>query len=809
MTGMAKLLGLVLAALLCIACSRVEGGSGVGLLKGKKPDQSVGFQRPHVLTDGAAAKAGDPWNSQLSSTFGPGGSARWDLGEVRTLRSAYVQGDNNDEYVISVSEDGESWTELWRAQPTGGRGLQSRSVGDLEARARYVRLSAGRGDSSFAVSELAVLEDAAPPADSAFRIKRGMPITEVHRSAILLFGLALVLFVVVAQRGSRWLTLAALVLPIVAGWRLFESFQLAWPVGQREISMVRATAAFVALAALAREAFASRRFPASRPAVIGTLGVAAVLAMAGFFNLGYPQFWDAKNARPNVVHNHDMRVYYPVAKYFRELHFDGVYLASVAAYVDDQPAQTLDNLAHVQIRDLRTHHMRRVGEVKHEIEAVRTRFTPERWQSFVEDMRYFRETMGDRGYLDSLTDHGGNATPVWIAIGHLIFAKTTATNTTLILTGLLDPLLLLVAFLAIWRTFGVRTMLVSMAVFGANDFYMFGSNWAFATLRHDWMVYLALGACALKREKWMLGGALLALAAMIRAFPAFALIGAAMPTGWWLYQHWRAHKRLPKLAELRVAQAPILKIALGAILCVAAFFLFSSALFSVGTWGEWLQKVSILDRDPHTNHVSLRGLVAGNDAMHMNTLNARMPLFVALAATFSGLIIAATRGKSPARAAMLGTLLIPIAFNPANYYIHFIFVLPLLAIEKSRAERAHEHASPIALRDFLIWAILLGVCVLQYWTVLIQDWGLHFQLATVILFAGVAALLIVIVAFDWRALRAEELGSGAQLALPFDAVPAVEPAAPAGAEPAKQDEAAPEQPETVADSDSPARASSR
>jgi hypothetical protein len=331
------------------------------------------------------------------------------------------------------------------------------------------------------------------------------------------------------------------------------------------------------------------------------------------------------------------------------------------------------------------------------------------------------------------------------------------------------------------------------------------------------MVYLALGACLLKKEKWMLGGALLALAAMIRAFPAFALIGAAMPTGWWLYEHWRTNQRLPKLAEFRAAQEPILRIALGAILCVAVFFLFSSALFSVGTWGEWLQKVSILDRDPHTNHVSLRGLVAGNDAMHMNTLNARMPLFIALAATFAGLIIAATRGKSHARAAMLGTLLIPIAFNPANYYIHFIFVLPLLAIEKSRAERADEHEPPIALRDFLLWAILLGVCVLQYWTVLIQGWELHFQLATVILFSGVAVLLIVMVAFDWRALKAVEVASQAQLALPFEKAPEAEPAAAASSEPesppadaeATPSEPSPEASETAPDLESPGRASSR
>src|SRR5690606_5742030 len=140
--------------------------------------------------------------------------------------------------------------------------------------------------------------------------------------------------------------------------------------GPREVAMVRGVAAFVALAALGRELVLPKLHPASRPAVIGTLSVAAVLALAAFANLGHPQFFDAKNARPNVVHNHDMRVYFPVAKYFHELRFDGLYVASVAAYVDDT-GESLDSLANVQLRDLKTHRMRRVSEVTSEIEAVR------------------------------------------------------------------------------------------------------------------------------------------------------------------------------------------------------------------------------------------------------------------------------------------------------------------------------------------------------------------------------------------------------------------------------------------------------
>jgi hypothetical protein len=716
-------------------------------LAGRAPRDAPQVKFPEALTDGTIGRHGDAWDANVSATFAPAGSAQWDLGEPRAIRSIFLQGDQNDEYVVSVSDDGASWTELWRAPTTGGRGLQPRTASQLDARGRFVRLSVGRGDGSYGVSELALFEDPSMPVESAFSVRRGFPRSEVGRSAVLHLALALCLFVLLAGPRWRWLTPAALVLPVGALVWLYPSLVEAWPLGQREVSLVRGTTAFVALFALARETFAPERFPASRVAVKGTLGVAALVAFASFFNLGHPQFWDAKNARPSYVHNHDMRVYYPLAKYFRELRFDGVYLASVAAYDEDVPSATLDSLSATPLRDLRTHHMRRVSEVRHEIEAIKSRFSPERWQAFMADMRWFRETMGDRDYLGSMTDHGGNATPVWIAIAHLIFAKTRAGQVSLLSGALLDPLLLLGAFVAIWRCFGWRTALCSMVVFGANDFYMFGSNWSGATLRHDWMAYLAFGACALQREKWLLGGALLALSALIRAFPAFALVGVALPALFWLGAFLRRERRLPSRAELWQAQRPLFLTALGAVVCVGVFVALSCVVVSPSAWSEWLHKVSILDRDPHTNHVSLRGLVAGNDGMHLTTLASRRPLFIALAATLSLLVAFAARNKSLSRAALLGTLLIPVAFNPANYYIHFIFVLPLLALER------RDTPAPLSVRDFLVCAIWLAVCLLQYWTVPIKDWEVHFQLATVFLFSAIAVLLWVILAFDSRKLE--------------------------------------------------------
>ena len=53
--------------------------------------------------------------------------------------------------------------------------------------------------------------------------------------------------------------------------------------------------------------------------------------------------------------------------------------------------------------------------------GIRARFSPERWEEFKKDMKYFIDTMGPRDYLGSMQDHGGNATPVWMLSAWLIF----------------------------------------------------------------------------------------------------------------------------------------------------------------------------------------------------------------------------------------------------------------------------------------------------------------------------------------------------------------------------------------------------
>src|SRR5262249_36695046 len=223
-----------------------------------------------------------------------------------------------------------------------------------------------------------------------------------------------------------------------------------------------------------------------------------------------------------------------------------------------------------------------------------------------------------------------------------------------------------------------------MVMFGANDYIMYGSNWGGATLRHDWLAYLALGACTLRRERWTLAGVLLALATMIRAFPALALCGRALRAA-----GDRARRRK---ANLR----PTLRVLGAAAATLIVLFCISAVLSPGGAWGDWLAKVHLLNKEGHASHVSLRSVIGGADhpaAM----LRARAPLFAAAVALYVMGVIACAREKRLEQAALLGLCLVPVVFAPANYYIHFIFLLPMVGAEA-------------------IWLILLGLCAVQYFT---------------------------------------------------------------------------------------------
>ena len=711
------------------------------LLADKSPSRIEGARNPDALTDGVQAPKGGGWNTELSAILGSRSAfIEFDLEAPTPIDSAYLQGDNNDTYVLSGSSDGKTFREMWVAGPDDKPGMRQRFTSGLATQARYLRLTARGGDGSYAVAELQVFSAKPKPFPPRVNVREGTIAPARVRNALLMFGVTLVAFACFAYRGARWFWLAGLaILPLVGAWMLVEAIRVAWPLEGRELSLLRSVTAAVALAALVRERIFPERYPAHRGAVLGVIGVVALLSASSFYNLGRPQFWNSEKGQPEFVHQLDMRIYYPFAKYFDELGYDGVYLASIKAFSEDTDTP-LEALSTTEIRNMKTHDLQRVADVKADIQNIPKRFTPERWESLKQDMSYFRRTMGEKHYLATHNDHGANATPVWTAIARPFFLYSEANELSLTIGGLADTLLLGLMFLAVGFTFGPRQAFLGLLVFGATNLYMFGTNWAGATLRHDWIAYMGLGACALRRGWYNAAGVLLALAVMIRAFPGIALAGVGFPAIVAFGERWIRERRMPNLIEHLKQHAGAVRVVLAAIVAMVVLFVVTGLLFSFGAWSDWAKKISLLDAGIGTNDVSLRSLVAfGTDEAPYRSLRARMPIYVGLFVLFLGAAFWSTRKARLDQAALLALPLIVVVFNPANYYSHFICLLPLLGVELARTPWRWETADERPkLLDLEVSGPLLALCVAEYWTVLDPDFGRHFQFETVLTFAAFA-----------------------------------------------------------------------
>jgi hypothetical protein len=722
------------------------------LLAGRMPSRTSGVSNTKVLTDGARAFEGEEWNTTAAAVFeSERAFVEFDLGQPTKIAAAYLQGDNNDEYVVTVSDDHTTFTPLWTAAPRNEPGLRERWADNLTGQGRWLRVGVRGGDRAYSVTEIQVWSERPATLPPALSRLSGESQAARVRSTLLYLVAAFGVFLFITEAASK---LGALVigaaLPIVALVRALDAINGAWPLANREVAFVRAAAAAIALLAVLRRIIPGKRWPARRGVVIAAMASAAVMASAAFYNLGYPQFNNHKDQRREFVHTYDMRVYQPFAKYFKELQYDGVYYASVLAYAEDQRGGSLDAIGRQEVRGLTDHRVRRVGDIKPEIMAVRQRFSDERWNELKQDMRYFEDVMGPE-FLGTLTDHGANATPVWVFFARLFLGHSVASEGVLTLAGLVDAALLLLMAVAMWRSFGLLPALLAVTVFGANDLYMFGTNWTGATLRHDWLALLGFGACALKKERWVIAGICLALSAMIRAFPAAALLGVALPALWWVFDSYRANGKLPHWKTVLREHPEAVRVIGSALACMVVMFLLTAALYSPSSWLNWWHKVTLLNRDVGVNEISLRALVAGADSSAGRVMQARFLIYGA-AWLGSALVMVLLAHRRPLYQAMLIAMpFVIVIWNPSNYYSHFVFLLALLAstVNPRKSSAATESADapttpprdvPLLVPFQQVAMPLLALCIGGYWSSLEPDLERHFQNETVLLFLALAWL---------------------------------------------------------------------
>ncbi len=722
------------------------------LLSHQSPVQTQGIAQASKMTDGNAGGEGDFWASQQAAVFQQGSASFvvYDLGSTLPIQALYVQGDNNDTYQVLASDDLQNWRLVWSAGFRAGFGLRARWTKDLNEKTRYLKLQATGGDGSYSVSEMqayASVPEGWSPDVNVIHSSQG---SFGGRVRMVVFGVSLIFYSLFsAYRGKAWVYRLALI-PTLTAYELARWLLAHVPVDDMDCAFLKLVLSVVGIFVLAQSRFFTERFKPFRPVLKGILFSVGLFAVGIYYHFGHPQFDHAAEKRLTSVHTWDMRVYYPIAKFFRELQFDGLYLACLQGYLEEHPETTDADLANVRLRDLNNNEIVSGLAMKERALAIKERFTPERWEEFRHDMRWFDRAMG-RNYLGSMVDHGGNATPLWMGVAHLLFKDAKDVERTLTLTAWIDPFLLLILFVVIGRTFGWIPMCLCMTVFGATEFYRFGSNLMGSTLRQDWLVAFGLGVCALRQQRYFLGGIGLAYSSLIRAFPALGVFGLGL---WWLGDIGVRLYRKERVtcASLWRDYIPFWRTALGVIFCVIVSFGITTATFGYEhSWEPWFSKISMHADKPNVNHLGFRNLFSYDSDLTSQKLAeynrgdwiqtqretyARRKYFMDLAVVASVVLMAlALRGKTLYQAGLLGLLLIPVFFYPANYYFHYVFLLPLLGVAAS--DRVDEE-----IPSYFAWTniVLLAMCALHYFSLLEGEMDVSFTEQSWILMGGFAAL---------------------------------------------------------------------
>ena len=416
----------------------------------------------------------------------------------------------------------------------------------------------------------------------------------------------------------------------------------------------------------------ARRCPSSSRSAGRGLAAIAVASLAAWCNFGL------FHGGGGFLHRWELFHHALGAKYFSELGYDGLYVASYAAQHESEPGLPLPS----HLRDLRTYRVMPVGDLMQHREEVVGRFTPQRWRTFVHDHGDFLDHSLLRDLNAMRADHGLNASPAWILVARLFVAHLPLCSVTLLLVALLDPLLLAVMFAAIFRTFGTRAGCLSLILFCLLYPARFGWTGG-AFLRQDWLAASGLAICCLARGQSLAAGALLGYAAAVRLFPAAFLFGPLVAL---------ASARYPE------ARRDLGRLVAGfSLTMVIALTAGSAAGRGATAWTEFAKKIDLRARTWLTNDVGLGPVVLYDRATIRHELvdwPAPEPwhrwqlymdwrrhewrrLLTAAALAFVGLFALAACRSSPHAAAVYSLAVIFAAVSLPSYYEAMLLLVPL------------------------------------------------------------------------------------------------------------------------------------
>jgi hypothetical protein len=502
-----------------------------------------------LLTDETVAPEGAMWDASLAAIFDTGASTvTWDLGEVTKVRLLAVQADANDTYNAWGSIDGKDYKLMGQIDPVSGHGLRMRTL-DMGAgmAARFVRVGEGKGDSFYSISEVAAYCQTPTPFPPQMKVADA-PTATAPKTYLDYWN---------NDTAARWEIILAILGAILLWWerRL---------VGKGKDHVKRRL----------------------RKILLGTMGVLGFLT---FFNFGFWHF-------PSFVHGWDTFHYFIGAKYFKELHYERLY--ECVAIADAEDPQLRRRVELRKLTNLRTNEVETTADILAHPERCKEHFSAERWSAFTQDIRYFRTQESARRWDDTQTDHGFNGTPVWGILGTILTnLAPPASHWTVIALDSIDVIMMTMMAALLWWAFGWRTVSVALIVFATN----YPSRWTWtggSYLRWDWLFWMAVGVCLVKKEKYMWAGATIAYAALLRIFPGFLFVAPLIAL-------------VVQYAKTRTWDRRFVRLFAGAGLAIALLVPVSFATSGgPAIYPEFIRNTAKHSGTPLTNHMGLRTVVA-------------------------------------------------------------------------------------------------------------------------------------------------------------------------------------------------------
>jgi hypothetical protein len=593
------------------------------------------------VSDGQLVLEGSLWNvPQAVQLTGPTGQLVVDLGAVRTVQYFVLQGDDNDQYPLEGSIDGTRYRLLWSAPAaTTGPGLRTRLVQlPKPEEARYLRVRGQGGDGFFSLSELRAHCKAPSPWPPKLLLPPKLSVQ-----------------LLLKDPKAAWKTIDNTVMVHIKGW-----------------------AAVVGTLVLLGFLLWRKPPTAARWVLNGGLALSGVFAFASWWNLGHYHF-------DHYEHVWEHYHYYMGAKYAPELRFSRLYeCTAVADMADGLRARVKKR----KMRDLgETNQLGSTARIMAEPKRCTDHFTPERWEAFRTDLRFFRGRFSRDRWDESQGDHGYNGTPVWGLLGRAIADYGPLSWDKIRAVAWIDSGLLVAMWVVVWWAFGWQSTCVALLYWGYNfpaRFYWNGGS----MLRYDWMLWLVVGICFLRKRWHFAGGMALTYATLLRVFPGFVVAALVL----------KALARMIRLRKLVISRGHA-TFAAGCI--TAMLILIPASSWSTNGLDAWVEFAHNSDKHLKTALTNNMGLktALGYDfptaakRMRNDTLSdpfqewkdARAyyygkskPILIGLLVLFCILLARAADREPDWAAACLGAGLIPLAAELTCYYYGFLLTYGLL-----------------------------------------------------------------------------------------------------------------------------------